>query len=89
MLDDYPAVERQVERLKRAHARAEGALAEKLRRLKAVFGCDSEKAGHKRLKELQAEEHAAAESYLTALKAFKAHLAQVDNESQDEGPEEG
>lgn len=71
MLDDYQALKRKVENLRREAHQAEGALKEIATRLKKEFGCDSIEEAKALLDKLLKKEIALARRVTKAKRAFE------------------
>lgn len=69
-IEEFRALQQQVDRHKRERDQAAGALEELLKRLKAEFGCDDLKQAKKLLAELQAEAERLEAKYKTRLTKF-------------------
>jgi CTP-dependent riboflavin kinase len=70
-LDDFTALQRKVEKLKKEKDKAEGAYEECLRRLKDEFGCDSLSDAESLLLKTQEEEQAALQEYNKEKRRFE------------------
>lgn len=71
MMDDYEKLKREVEEARRSQARAEGALAEVMNRIKKEFGCENLTKAEMLLAKLKKKELSAAELYERAKKEFE------------------
>jgi hypothetical protein len=70
-LDDFERLKRRVERLKDQKAKAEGALEEVLKRIKAETGCKTVAEAEKFLKKLQDQERQEALAFTKAKASFE------------------
>lgn len=70
-LDDYSALARRVEELKRKRDRAAGAAEERKRQLKEEFGCKTLDEARTLLTKKQKQERKLNEEYLNAKEAFE------------------
>lgn len=68
--DDFQKLQRQVEQIREAKAKADGAVGEILKRLKKEFGCKSLAEAQRKLKELEQEERDQFVAYREARDEF-------------------